>query len=175
MITSPVAASSTSRLFESTFATRMIALNAVSSPLPAVQNKAIAHNLHLNPESDFDNTHTFHIDLWTGSNTQGGGSKQIECENKLPGGQLTIINNPPSGLEVDSMSTHPTVSHFCILFWPDDAPQLYLSSISLAIPAPARLTPCLMDQVSAMEAVRAIVAATVILLHLHPRPWAQHH
>ena len=52
-------------------------------------------------ESDFDSSGQFHIDLWTGSNTRGG-DNQTECEDSLPGGSLTIINDPPGGLEVDS-------------------------------------------------------------------------
>ena len=58
--------------------------------------------LYLILESDWDGSQEYHIDLWTGSNTQGGGQDQIDCENKLPGGQLTIINGAPDGLPVDT-------------------------------------------------------------------------
>ncbi len=56
--------------------------------------------------TDFDGSGQFHIDLWTGSNTQsgdqGGDHKQTDCENSLPGAQLTIVNDPPNSLQVDS-------------------------------------------------------------------------
>ena len=51
--------------------------------------------------SDWDSKKQYHIDLWTGSNTAGGGQDQIDCEDNLPGGSQTIILDPPSGLPVD--------------------------------------------------------------------------
>ena len=53
--------------------------------------------------TDWDSKKEYHIDLWTGSNTAGGGQNQIECEDDLPGGSQTIILDPPNGLPVDSM------------------------------------------------------------------------
>lgn len=51
--------------------------------------------------TDGDNSQQYHIDLWTGFNIQDGSTTQVECENRLPGGQLTIIDGAP-GLPVDS-------------------------------------------------------------------------
>lgn len=54
--------------------------------------------------TDWDSKGEYHIDLWTGSNTAGGGQNQINCEDNLPGGSQTIILDPPNGLPVDSRS-----------------------------------------------------------------------
>ena len=53
------------------------------------------------------------MDLWTGSNTQGGGQNQITCEDNLPGGQLTIINDAPDGLPVDTTELYDVTSNKC--------------------------------------------------------------
>lgn len=53
--------------------------------------------------SDYDSKGEYHIDLWTGSNTAGGGQDQINCEDSLPGGSQTIILDPPNSLPVDSV------------------------------------------------------------------------
>ena len=53
--------------------------------------------------TDWDSKKEYHIDLWTGSNTAGGGQNQIDCEDDLPGGSQTIILDPPNSLPVDSM------------------------------------------------------------------------
>ena len=54
-----------------------------------------------NAVTDYDSNGEYHIDLWTGSNIRAG-DNQINCEDSLPGGQLTIVNDPPDSLEVDS-------------------------------------------------------------------------
>ena len=64
-------------------------------------------------KTDWDGSQQYHIDLWTGSNTQGGGDGQITCEDNLPGGQLTIINDPPSGLPVDTSLLYDVSSGAC--------------------------------------------------------------
>ena len=64
-------------------------------------------------ESDWDGSQEYHIDLWTGSNTQGGGQNQIDCEDNLPGGQLTIINGAPDGLPVDTTKLYDVSSNTC--------------------------------------------------------------
>ncbi|KAK5994293.1 hypothetical protein PT974_04765 [Cladobotryum mycophilum] len=44
-----------------------------------------------------------HIDIWTGSNTSGGGQNQINCENNLtPGGRYSIVRNPPTNYGVNA-------------------------------------------------------------------------
>ena len=53
-------------------------------------------------KSDWDGSQKYHIDLWTGSNQVDGGNSLVNCENSLPGGSNTIINNAPNGLPVDS-------------------------------------------------------------------------
>ena len=53
--------------------------------------------------TDWNSKGEYHIDLWTGSNTAGGGQNQINCEDSLPGGSQTIILDPPYSLPVDSM------------------------------------------------------------------------
>lgn len=56
-------------------------------------------------ESDWGNGQA-HIDIWTGSNSEGGGDAQIDCEDNLTsGGQYSIVRQPASDLEVDS--TYP--------------------------------------------------------------------
>ena len=52
-------------------------------------------------KSDWDGSHKYHIDLWTGSNKVDGGDALVSCENSLSGGSNTIINNAPDGLPVD--------------------------------------------------------------------------
>ena len=90
----------------------MIARNVVCSiPLFFISGSSI---LMMILESDFDSSGAFHIDLWTGSNTQGGGQNQVDCEDNLPGGQLTIINDPPNSLPVDSMS--PSLSSSYLIY-----------------------------------------------------------
>ena len=69
--------------------------------------------LYLILESDWDGSQEYHIDLWTGSNTQGGGQNQVDCEDKLPGGQLTIINGAPDGLPVDTTELYDVSSNTC--------------------------------------------------------------
>ncbi|MCJ1455909.1 hypothetical protein MMC28_006266 [Mycoblastus sanguinarius] len=61
----------------------------------------------------WDSSKTYHIDLWTGSNTQGGGDNQINCEDSLPGGFNTIIKNPPNGLPVDTTPLYDVSSNQC--------------------------------------------------------------
>ena len=53
-------------------------------------------------EEDWDSTHEYHIDLWTGSTTANGGDAQIDCENSLPGGPQTILRNPAADLLTDT-------------------------------------------------------------------------
>lgn len=54
-------------------------------------------------ESDWNNGQA-HIDIWTGSNSSGGGDAQIDCEDNLTsGGQYSIVRQPATDLEVDSM------------------------------------------------------------------------
>ena len=79
----------------------MIALRVVNLPLK-VRMMTIELMFHL--ESGFQSSQTFHIDLWTGSNTRGGGDKQTSCENTLPGGEVMVVRDPPGGLDVDGMS-----------------------------------------------------------------------
>ncbi|KAK5996237.1 hypothetical protein PT974_04669 [Cladobotryum mycophilum] len=44
-----------------------------------------------------------HIDIWTGSNSSGGGQSQIDCENNLTsGGRYSIVRDPGKDYEVDS-------------------------------------------------------------------------
>lgn len=64
-------------------------------------------------KTDWDSSQEYHVDLWTGSNTQGGGQNQITCEDNLPGGQLTIINNAPDGLPVDTTELYDVTSNTC--------------------------------------------------------------
>ena len=81
--------------------------------------------LYLILESDWDGSQEYHIDLWTGSNTQGGGQDQIDCENKLPGGQLTIINGAPDGLPVDTTAFYDgNTCHSGATYPVDDASNL---------------------------------------------------
>jgi hypothetical protein len=43
-----------------------------------------------------------HINIWTGSNSVGGGNDQIGCEMALsPGGEQSIIRNPSTNLTVN--------------------------------------------------------------------------
>lgn len=66
-------------------------------------------------KSDWDGSQKYHIDLWTGSNTVDGKDALVACENSLPGGSNTIINNAPSGLPVDRKPfplTCPVPSYF---------------------------------------------------------------
>ena len=69
------------------------------------------HFCDMNPHSplgsDWDSKKEYHIDLWTGSNTAGGGQNQIDCEDRLPGGAQSIILDPPSGLPVDCEHRRP--------------------------------------------------------------------
>ncbi|CAD6590791.1 MAG: hypothetical protein ASARMPRED_005007 [Alectoria sarmentosa] len=53
--------------------------------------------------TDWDSKGEYHIDLWTGSNTAGGGQDQINCEDSLPGGSQTTILDPPNSLPVDNL------------------------------------------------------------------------
>lgn len=57
--------------------------------------------------TDWDSKGEYHIDLWTGSNTAGGGQDKINCEDNLPVGSQTIILDPPNGLPVDSTYLSP--------------------------------------------------------------------
>ncbi|RAL13394.1 uncharacterized protein BO97DRAFT_450076 [Aspergillus homomorphus CBS 101889] len=44
-----------------------------------------------------------HIDIWTGSSTSDGGSKQLSCEDSLtPSASQIVVLNPPSTLAVNS-------------------------------------------------------------------------
>ncbi|RFU78613.1 hypothetical protein TARUN_3583 [Trichoderma arundinaceum] len=53
-------------------------------------------------ETDWSNGQA-HIDIWTGSNTEGGGQAQIDCENNLTsGGQFSIVRQPPNNFEVNT-------------------------------------------------------------------------
>ncbi|KAM0523842.1 hypothetical protein ACHAPE_001094 [Trichoderma viride] len=55
-------------------------------------------------ESDW-NSGQAHIDIWTGSNSSGGGDAQIDCEDNLTsGGQYSIVRQPATDLEVDTTS-----------------------------------------------------------------------
>ena len=49
--------------------------------------------------TDWNTDHEYHIDLWTGSSTVTGGPNQTLCEDSLPGGQQTIVLDPPSNLD----------------------------------------------------------------------------
>lgn len=65
-------------------------------------------------ESDWNNGQA-HIDIWTGSNSQGGGDAQVDCEDNLTsGGQYSIVRQPASDLEVDS--TYSYLQDFTRLF-----------------------------------------------------------
>ena len=69
--------------------------------------------MYLILEIDWDGLQEYHVDLWTGSNTQGGGGDQVTCEDNLPGGQLTIINDAPDGLPVDTTELYDVSSNKC--------------------------------------------------------------
>lgn len=53
--------------------------------------------------TDWEGSGIWHIDVWTGSSTEGDGDVQIQCEDDLtPGDQSqTIIRGPSNDLEVD--------------------------------------------------------------------------
>lgn len=63
--------------------------------------------------TDWDSKGEYHIDLWTGSNTAGGGQNQIDCEDSLPGGSQTIILDPPNSLPVDTTPLYDQPSNQC--------------------------------------------------------------
>lgn len=63
--------------------------------------------------SDYDSKGEYHIDLWTGSNTAGGGQDQINCEDSLPGGSQTIVLDPPNSLPVDTTPLYDQPSNQC--------------------------------------------------------------
>lgn len=63
--------------------------------------------------TDWDSKGEYHIDLWTGSNTAGGGQDQINCEDNLPGGSQTIILDPPNSLPVDTTPLYDQTSNQC--------------------------------------------------------------
>ncbi|KAF1343798.1 hypothetical protein BDV97DRAFT_379829 [Delphinella strobiligena] len=54
--------------------------------------------------TDWDDDGIWHIDVWTGSSSSGGGQKQIDCEDDLtPAEQSqTIVRNPATNLPVDT-------------------------------------------------------------------------
>jgi hypothetical protein len=65
-------------------------------------------------KSDWNGSQQYHVDLWTGSNTQGGGDGQVSCETNLPvNGPQTIINDPPPGLPVDTGLLYDVSSGAC--------------------------------------------------------------
>ena len=68
-------------------------------------------------ETDWDSKGEYHIDLWTGSNTAGGGQNQIDCEDRLPGGSQTIILDPSDSLPVDSIYLTPPEINFILSFY----------------------------------------------------------
>ncbi|EKG21700.1 hypothetical protein MPH_00964 [Macrophomina phaseolina MS6] len=50
---------------------------------------------------DWSSSRKWHIDIWTGTSSNGG-EAQIQCENSLtPDNNQDIVRNPPSNLEVD--------------------------------------------------------------------------
>ncbi|KAM0794795.1 hypothetical protein BDR22DRAFT_939914 [Usnea florida] len=63
--------------------------------------------------SDWDSKKEYHIDLWTGSNTAGGGQSQLDCEDNLPGGPSTIILDPPRSLPVDPTPLYNLPTNQC--------------------------------------------------------------
>lgn len=57
--------------------------------------------------TDWKNGGKWHIDTWTGSSTENGGQKQIDCEDSLtPDAAQSIIRNPSRDLPVDSKHIH---------------------------------------------------------------------
>jgi hypothetical protein len=68
-------------------------------------------------ETDWSNGQA-HIDIWTGSNTEGGGQAQIDCEDNLTsGGQFSIVRQPPNNLVVNSMYSFASFVSITKLTW----------------------------------------------------------
>lgn len=56
----------------------------------------------------------WHIDIWTGNDTDGGRAQVDRENNLLPVAKLLVIRQPASDLEVDRMFPHP--SHLFLVY-----------------------------------------------------------
>ncbi|KAI0477097.1 hypothetical protein GGR56DRAFT_673511 [Xylariaceae sp. FL0804] len=75
-------------------------------------------------DTNWENQGLRHIDIWTG-NSDDGGDAQIQCEDDLtPDDKQAVINNPASGLSVNSAALWDGSCHTDDVY-PDSTPGDY--------------------------------------------------
>ncbi len=81
--------------------------------VPAVQKYFIMEDECVQCDTDWNNGHKRHVDLWIGGNPPANANDVINCEDKLTQTSGTIIVSPPSTETVSSKPLYNSKTNAC--------------------------------------------------------------